>query len=79
MRPEKLRLNAPLEDGNNLKGVAEEIIYIGTDTQYTVRFAGGQKVRVRQQNMTRADKSLANTGDEVAVSFTQTASRILTE
>ena len=79
VRPEKLRLNSPLENGNNLKGVAEEIIYIGTDTHYGVRFPGGQKVRVREQNTTRADKSLARTGDEVTVSFTTTAARILTE
>ena len=79
IRPEKLRLNASLEDGNNLKGIAEEIIYIGTDTQYGVRFPGGQKVRVREQNTTRAHKALARTGDEVTVSFTQTAARVLTE
>jgi hypothetical protein len=72
-------LNSPLENGNNLKGIAEEIIYIGTDTHYGVRFPGGQKVRVREQNITRAHKSLARTGDEVTVSFTTTAARILTE
>jgi spermidine/putrescine transport system ATP-binding protein len=79
VRPEKLRLNSPLENGNNLKGIAEEIIYIGTDTHYGVRFPGGQKVRVREQNITRAHKSLARTSDEVTVSFTTTAARILTE
>ncbi len=47
VRPEKLRLNAEIKDGNNLKGQVEDVIYIGTDTHYGVRFAGGQKVRIR--------------------------------
>lgn len=79
IRPEKLRLNSPIDNGNNLQGVAEEIIYIGTDTQYSVRFPGGQRVWIREQNTTRAHKSLARVGDPVTVSFTQTAARVLTE
>src|SRR5215212_4222741 len=51
VRPEKLRLNSEVKDGNNLKGRVEDVIYIGTDTHYGVRFAGGQKVRIREQNV----------------------------
>jgi hypothetical protein len=40
--------------------------------------AGGQKVRVREQNLTQAQKIIAKTGEEVTVSFTRTAPRILT-
>jgi spermidine/putrescine transport system ATP-binding protein len=79
IRPEKLRLNAPIEGGNNLQGSAMEIIYIGTDTQYNIRLTDGQKVRVRQQNATRAHKTLCAWGDAVTVSFTATAPRLLTE
>jgi spermidine/putrescine transport system ATP-binding protein len=79
VRPEKLRLNADLKYGNNLKGRVEDVIYIGTDTHYGVRFPGGQKVRVREQNLTQAQKSIAGSGDEVTVSFTRTSPRILTE
>ncbi|HKY56199.1 MAG TPA: ABC transporter ATP-binding protein, partial [Anaerolineales bacterium] len=32
VRPEKVRLNADIKNGNNLKGRVEEVIYIGTDT-----------------------------------------------
>ena len=79
VRPEKLRLGLPIEGGNNLKGRVEEVIYIGTDTQYGVRFGGGHKVRAREQNATQAQKEIARQGDEVTVSFTRTSPRLLTE
>lgn len=79
VRPEKLSLNSNVKGGNNLKGRVEDVIYIGTDTHYGVRFAGGQKARVREQNLTQAHKVIARSGDEVTVSFTSTSPRILTE
>ncbi|HUF39976.1 MAG TPA: ABC transporter ATP-binding protein [Anaerolineales bacterium] len=79
VRPEKLRLNAPLENGNNLPGVAEEIIYIGTDSHYRIRLPDGQFVRAREQNINRGSKSICARGDHVTVSFTRTAARVLTE
>lgn len=79
VRPEKLRLNAPITRGNNLKGRVEEVIYIGTDTHYGVRFAGGQKVRIREQNVSQGYHQLSNPGDEVTISFTENSPRILTE
>ena len=79
VRPEKLRLNFEIKDGNNLKGRVEDVIYIGTDTHYGVRFAGGQKLRVREQNVTQGYSQLSNQGDEVTISFTYTFPRILTE
>jgi spermidine/putrescine transport system ATP-binding protein len=79
VRPEKLRLNVPLENGNNLFGTVENIVYIGTDTHYGICLRGGQKARVREQNVTRGHKSIAKVGEEVQVSFTQTSPRVLTE
>ena len=79
VRPEKLRLNTDPGDGNLLKGRVDDVIYIGTDTHYGVRFPGGQKVRVREQNVTMAHKTIAKAGDEVTVFFTRTSPRILTE
>ncbi len=38
-----------------------------------------KKARVREQNITQAHKEIAKTGDEVTVSFTRTAPRLLTE
>ncbi|HET9909305.1 MAG TPA: ABC transporter ATP-binding protein [Anaerolineales bacterium] len=79
VRPEKLRLNNERSGDNNLKGRVEEVIYIGTDTHFGVRFAGGQKVRVREQNIAHTNDEFAKTGDEVMVSFTRISPRILTE
>ncbi|MDP1546517.1 MAG: ABC transporter ATP-binding protein [Anaerolineales bacterium] len=79
VRPEKLTLNSEIKDGNNLKGRVEEVIYIGTDTQYGVRFPGGQKARVREQNTSFAHKSIAKSGDEVMMSFTYVSPSLLTE
>lgn len=79
VRPEKLTLNSDAKGGNTLKGRVEEVIYIGTDTHYGVRFPGGHKARVREQNVTLAHKSIAKTGDEVTMSFTTTSPRLLTE
>jgi hypothetical protein len=55
------------------------VIYIGTDTQYGVRFPGNHKVRVREQNTSQAHKEIAKVDDEVTISFTATSPRILTE
>jgi spermidine/putrescine transport system ATP-binding protein len=79
LRPEKLRLNTHIENGNNLRGRVEDVIYIGTDTHYGVRFEGGQKVRVREQNITLGQHEIVQVGDEASVSFTYVSPRILTE
>ena len=79
VRPEKLRLNSERSGDNNLQGRVEEVIYIGTDTHFGVRFRGGQKVRVRAQNIAHTNDEFSNTGDEVIVSFTRVSPRILTE
>ncbi len=79
VRPEKLRLNKPLENANNLRGLVEDVIYIGTDTHYGVRFAGGQKVRVRQQNILYGHHEIVQIGDEASVSFAYASPRLLTE
>ncbi len=79
VRPEKLRLNAGLDGANNLAARLEDLIYIGTDTHYSVLLPGGQRLRVREQNVSRAHKSLAAVGEQVSVSFTHTAARLLTE
>jgi spermidine/putrescine transport system ATP-binding protein len=79
VRPEKLRLNAEIKDGNNIKGRVEDVIYIGTDTHYGVRFAGGQKIRLREQNVLHGHHEMVHMGDQVSVSFTYVSPRILTE
>jgi len=72
-------LNSEIESGNNLKGHVEDVIYIGTDTHYGVRFPGGQRARVREQNISQSQKEIAKLDDDVTVSFTFTSPRVLTE
>jgi spermidine/putrescine transport system ATP-binding protein len=79
VRPEKLRLNTEITEGNNLKGRVEDVIYIGTDTHYGVRFPGGQKVRVREQNIMLGNHEIVQVGDEASVSFAYRSPRLLTE
>ena len=79
VRPEKLSLNKEISEGNSIKGSVEDIIYIGTDTHYGVRFPGGQKARVREQNLSQSQKTIAKAGEVVTVSFTRTSPRLLTE
>jgi spermidine/putrescine transport system ATP-binding protein len=79
VRPEKLRLNTDLKEGNTLKGRVEDVIYIGTDTHYGVRFTGGQKVRVREQNIMLGNHEIVQIADEVTVSFAHSSPRLLTE
>ena len=80
IRPEKLHLQPMAEpDANQLTGSVVDVIYIGTDTQYEVRFADEQRVRVREQNNRPGSHQLANLGDEVTVSFVAAAARVLTE
>lgn len=79
VRPEKVRLNAEDKNGNNLKARVEDVIYIGTDTHYGVRLAGGQKVRVRQQNIVYGHHEIVQVGEEVTVSFAKASPRLLTE
>jgi hypothetical protein len=72
-------LNTEIAEGNNLKGRVEDVIYIGTDTHYGVRFPGGQKVRVREQNIMLGNHRIVQIGDEASVSFAYRSPRLLTE
>jgi len=76
VRPEKVLLRS--ENGANaFRGRVDEVVYIGTDTHYGVRLTGDHKVRVREQNTDPASRPLAQTGDDVALSFPSAAARVL--
>jgi spermidine/putrescine transport system ATP-binding protein len=79
VRPEKLHLNEGHPGGNRVSGQVEEVVYIGTDTQYGVRLAGGQKVRVRAQNHDPFSRPAAASGEAVTVAFVPPAARVLVD
>jgi len=65
VRPEKIRLvKEPLTSaGNCVPGVVQEVVYIGTDTQFLISLAGGVMIRVRQQNRISASEQFAYAGE----------------
>ena len=79
VRPEKLLLSEGAPGANRISGQVEEVVYIGTDTQYGVRLAGGQKVRVRAQNHDPFSRPAAASGAPVTVAFMPQAARVLVD
>jgi spermidine/putrescine transport system ATP-binding protein len=79
IRPEKMHIKAVNGAANQFVGRVESIVYIGTDTHYGVRLKGNQLVRVREQNNAPGSRPVAAEGDEVTVSFSAEAARVLTE
>ena len=79
VRPEKLHLNSSHNGANTVSGQVEDVVYIGTDTQYGVRLAGGQKVRVRAQNHDPFSRPAAASGEPVTVAFVPQAARVLVD
>jgi len=79
IRPEKTHLRA--QDGyeNHFTGRVNTVVYIGTDTQYAIQLPGDQSIRVREQNSAPGSRPLAAEGDEVTVSFSAQAARVLME
>lgn len=56
VRPEKITISRdrPAKPANVVQGQVQEVIYLGTDTNYLVRAGHGDVIRVRQQNETAA-------------------------
>jgi spermidine/putrescine transport system ATP-binding protein len=80
VRPEKMHIRSGTRLPNWFEGRVANVVYIGTDTHYTVSLPGDQLVRVREQNdMPGYSRPLANVGDRVWVGFAIESARILTE
>ncbi len=79
MRPEKLGIRPWAGADNVYDGRVEEVVYIGTDTHYTVVLAGDQRLRVREQNDDPYSRPLASIGDAVKVYCDEVSARVLTE
>ncbi len=84
VRPEKIHLHAQppqaLREGANLfEGRVEEVVYIGTDTNYQVEIGAGTSVRVREQNVEAGSRPVAGPGESVWVSWSPEAARVLGE
>jgi spermidine/putrescine transport system ATP-binding protein len=82
IRPEQLSLHHPQDlDGhhsteNRLEGVIVDVIYLGTHTQYVVRFADGQQAAVHLQNKAVVPPDFS-IGDAAAISFSAWSAALL--
>ncbi|WP_397428880.1 ABC transporter ATP-binding protein [Pseudofrankia sp. BMG5.37] len=70
VRPEKINMTAARPEGDVcvLRGRVTEVVYLGTNTTYTVFTAGGDEITVFWQNSADAN-DLAGRGDEVWLSW----------
>ncbi len=74
VRPERMTLHHPADlhgqssDGNRLDGVVIDSIYLGTHTQFLVRFADGQTATVRVQNNDAQERDFG-LGEPASVRF----------
>jgi len=79
VRPEKMSLKDESPTANRFTARIDEIVYLGTDTNFRVCLPGGQLVRVRQQNNAPDAQVQAQVGEQVVVSFPVNAARVLVD
>lgn len=83
IRPEKTDLTSlsqiDLAMPNQYRGVVQELVYIGTDTHYSINLGHDLILRVREPNASPTSRPLAQVGESVAVSFLPAAARVLVD
>lgn len=68
LRPEKVGIYpADYEAKNTWLGTVQEVVYIGTDTRYTVQLTAKSSIAIRRQNLHRDDLQRYRVGDRVQV------------
>jgi len=68
LRPEKVGIYpADYEAENTWAGTVQEVVYIGTDTRYTVQLTAKSSIAIRRQNLHRDDLQRHRVGDRVQV------------
>jgi spermidine/putrescine transport system ATP-binding protein len=76
VRPERLQLNNSA--ANQVNGHLEDIVFVGNDLQYFVRFPNGERGVIREQNR-GSDNSVPATGDAVTISWSPASTNIFVE
>lgn len=79
VRPEKVRISATKfpDIRNSVKGVIDEIAYLGNSSVYQVRLKSGKRVRVCQSNLTRMGEDQFTWNDEVHIGWPGRASVVV--
>jgi len=78
IRPERIRILDKEHADANLKGNLEQLVYLGTDTQATVRLNNGTPLLVRTPN-NAAQRIAAQPGDTVGIGIDEHAARFLVD
>jgi putrescine transport system ATP-binding protein len=81
IRPEKMRLCPDLADGgvNRVKGVVQDIAYLGDVSIYRVRVGEGQLVEMTLTNIQPRTEQALTWEQEVAIEWSPTSGVVLTE
>jgi spermidine/putrescine transport system ATP-binding protein len=70
VRPEKIALKPPNQDAEPaLRGSVCGVVYVGTDTRYSVRLASGETLTARLQNVAGRGFGEFAIGDQVGISW----------
>jgi spermidine/putrescine transport system ATP-binding protein len=77
IRPEKMRLDGG--DNGMVKGVVEEIVYLGMEMRYIVLLTDQTSVMVREQNVAPERRRSYQTGDKVGLTWNPAHALALTE
>ena len=78
IRPEGFEIFHASGESCSLGGKVEQVVYLGTDTQYLVRIESGELVTVRCQNTVAEGVSFSN-GDDVALEPREGSARLLVD
>lgn len=78
IRPERIRILDQEHAEANLKGNLEQLVYLGTDTQATIRLSNGTPLLVRTPN-SAAQRIAAQPGDTVGIGIDEHAARFLVD
>jgi len=78
IRPERIRILDSAHPDAYLKGTLEQLVYMGTDTQATVKLSNGAQLLVRSPN-NATQKISAQVGDSVGIATDEHAARFLVD
>jgi putrescine transport system ATP-binding protein len=81
VRPEKMRLSRerPEDAANRLRGVVDEVLYLGDQSIYRVRLASGKAVKATRPNLRRHEEGAISWDEPVWLSWEDTAGVVLTQ
>jgi len=78
IRPERIHILDKAHADAKLNGTLEQLVYLGTDTQATVRLTNGTALLVRSPN-NAAQRIMAQPGDAVGIGTDEHAARFLVD